>query len=199
MKTIIYLITNAKNEKMYVGLTRQSLQRRWCGHLRAARKGARTALAAAIRKYGEVDFVMEHIASCSSRHLAGLVEADLIRQYGTKAPSGYNLTDGGDGVGGLSREIIERTAERNRGRKHTEKARNAIGLASRQRVRTDETKIKMAISAKKRGVLRSTIEASIRARLGKKLPPRSSDHSRKISDGLRRAWGKRRIAHECIL
>ena len=117
---IAYVITNSVTAKQYVGVTVRGLRRRWADHLRAARNGTRTALYAAMRKYGSETFTVEHVASALSREALPQLERLLISQFGTVAPLGYNLTAGGDGVAGLPRWIVERTANLNRGRRHSE-------------------------------------------------------------------------------
>jgi len=151
-------------------------------------------LHAAIRKHGEMSFRIESIASAITRDDLSALECALIRQYATKAPLGYNLTDGGDGVVGLDPEIVARTAERNRGRKHSAEALRLIGEASRGRVATPETR--RAIGRARKGIplsLEHRAKLSA-AKAGKKLPPRSKEHSARISDGLRRAHARRKEA-----
>jgi group I intron endonuclease len=192
---VIYVITNGITGKSYVGQTRQPLQRRWRGHIQLARKGVRTVLYAAIRKYGELAFTIAPIATCLSD--PGIVEAEFIKVRGTKVPTGYNLTDGGDGVVGLPREIIERTAALNRGRKHTAEAKRLIGIAGIGRKKTAAGCA--AISAARKGKPLSVEHRQklAAAKLGKKLAPRSPEHSARISAGLVRAHARRREAATC--
>lgn len=194
MATIIYLVTNRVTGKMYIGLTCQPIQRRWRAHVQLARKGLKTALSAAILKYGAEAFSIIQVATCLSRDVAGKVEADLIRQHGTKAPRGYNLTDGGEGVAGLPREIIERTAAKNRGRKHSDESRALIALAGTGRLKSAQARL--AISASRSGKpLSSEHRAKLSAaKLGRRMPPRSDEHRSRISDGLRRAHATRKGA-----
>ena len=61
---IIYLITNKTTLKKYVGLTIETLEDRWDGHVDAAIKGEnknKLSLQSAIRKYGRDDFFLEKI------------------------------------------------------------------------------------------------------------------------------------------
>jgi group I intron endonuclease len=187
-----YLISNRVNGKQYLGLTKQRLQRRWRGHIHSANAGSKSAIHAAIRKYGKEAFDFVQIASCLTGKSASRVEIDLIEQYGTKAPKGYNLTDGGDGVVGLPREIIERTAAANRGRTHTAEARKRIGEAARGRRQSDEGRAAISAARKGKQLSLEHREKLSRAKIGKKLEPRSAEHSAKISAGLVRAHARRR-------
>jgi len=188
---VVYLVTNNVTGKQYIGFTAQSLRRRWSGHLHSARKGARTAIHSAIRKYGFAAFSITEIATCATRGEAAETEARLIVWHQTKAPNGYNLTDGGEGVRGLAPEMLERIAAMNRGRHHTDDARQRIGRAAIGRQKSE--KGRAAISAARRGKQlspehRQKLSA---AKLGKKMPPRSSDHKARISAGLVLAHARR--------
>lgn len=195
MTTIIYLVTNTISGRQYIGQTRRALPRRWQGHLQLARKGLNTALARAIRKHGADAFELTQIATCIRD--PGLVEAQLIIQYGTKAPRGYNLTDGGDGVGGLPREIIERGAALRKGRKHTPEAKRLIALAGIGRKTSDAGRAAISAARKGKPLSIEHRQKLAAAKLGKKQSPRSPEHSARISAGLTRAHARRREAMTC--
>lgn len=93
---LVYLIRNSVNGKCYVGQTITSLQRRWHKHISDARlkRGCRL-LGAAIRKYGENAFELSVVETASVINELNLLEEKFIRKYRTKAPYGYNLSDGG--------------------------------------------------------------------------------------------------------
>lgn len=95
----IYLITNLWNGKQYVGQTRRSVARRWSQHLFNARSGSRSALHRAIAKYGRAAFSISEVAAVVGHRQDLLtVERQVILQWGTVAPNGYNLSEGGEGV-----------------------------------------------------------------------------------------------------
>lgn len=93
----LYIVTNACNGKQYVGLTK-NLDRRLKQHMSA--NGSAPALHAAIKKHGADNFVFSHICDAFDFEAACDLERMLIQQHNTKAPCGYNLTDGGEGVAG---------------------------------------------------------------------------------------------------
>lgn len=98
---LIYAITNLLNGKRYIGMTEQSLRERWSQHKLAAKNGVDTALYFAIRKYGHESFSVEPIAMVMpgmDRKTLCEIERLLIAQEGTRAPNGYNMTEGGDGL-----------------------------------------------------------------------------------------------------
>ena len=125
-----YLITNKINNKGYVGITTRSLDRRWYEH-RFVANSCGQLLAKAIHKYGEEAFEIKPIASAKTLENLKEVEKDLIIQFQTKVPFGYNLTDGGDGVFGF---------------KQSEAQKKRNGDLKRGTKASEETKAKMRVS-----------------------------------------------------
>lgn len=98
---IVYAITNLINGKRYIGITEYSLKRRWSGHKKYARDGAKTAIHRAMAKYGIENFAIVELASFakgSSREMLCEMERAFIAREGTLTPNGYNMTPGGDGM-----------------------------------------------------------------------------------------------------
>jgi group I intron endonuclease len=114
-----YLITCTANAKTYVGITSRSIRRRWNEHLYDARqRNTKMAISRAIAKYGVDKFAVH--ALCSARSWSDIcaVESILILQYRTRAPNGYNVSDGGNGPFGVKKtpESVERSAAKHRGK-----------------------------------------------------------------------------------
>lgn len=118
---IVYCIENLVTGKRYIGVTTTTTLVRWNSHVYRALRGttSKTALSNAIRKYGPENFRIEEIASLKDRTLHELFELEktLIRDLKTKAPHGYNMTDGGDGTVGYRYTLEQR--EKIRGRKQS--------------------------------------------------------------------------------
>jgi group I intron endonuclease len=96
---IVYLARNKVNGKGYVGFT-FNLIRRQEGHKRDTRDGSMLAFHCAIRKHGWDSFewsVVYEDDEDSDREWMGWWERKFIKKLSTKAPNGYNMTDGGDG------------------------------------------------------------------------------------------------------
>jgi group I intron endonuclease len=125
-----YLITNKINNKGYVGITTRSLSRRWYEH-RFVSNSCGQLLAKAINKYGEEAFEIKPIASAKTLENLKEVEKDLIVQFQTKVPFGYNLTDGGDGVFGFKQSEEQRLKSANLrlGTKHTKETIEKMRLS----------------------------------------------------------------------
>ena len=90
---VIYKLTNNVDKKCYVGQTVQKLRKRLNQH-----KNSKTATGVdgAIKKYGWENFSYELLEVCPVEILDER-EIFWIAELKTKAPNGYNLTDGGHG------------------------------------------------------------------------------------------------------
>ena len=122
-----YIITNKQNGKSYVGITTRKIARRWYEHCYVGNSCGQL-LNKAINKYGIDAFEIQVVASAKTIVDLKELEKQLIVQYQTKVPNGYNLTDGGDGLTGY---------------RHTEEQKKRNGDAKRGTVLSDETKQKM--------------------------------------------------------
>jgi group I intron endonuclease len=179
---IVYLITNLVNGKRYIGQTSRSLEWRW--HIHQTRKGCR-ALRNAIDKYGANNFSMEVLFDVPTKELAGEFETEYISRYNTKAPNGYNLTDGGEGVVGLSLETRKRRAQKLLGNKcavgaiRTPEYLKAMSERYKGRVFSDETRRKMSEAAQARVVSQETKDKhrEVTKRLGLRPPIRTSEEA----------------------
>lgn len=135
----IYLITNLKNKKQYVGVTKFPITERFYQH---SKRGF--ILTEAIKKYGENKFFIELIEEVESSERAYELEQYHIKERNTKVPYGYNLTDGGDGIFGweMTEEYRKECSERVK-QLHKEKK---VGMYGKKH--SDETKKKMSEASK---------------------------------------------------
>jgi group I intron endonuclease len=174
---VIYLITNVANGKKYVGQTLQVATKRWQRHHHLAATGSKTALHNAIRKYGYDAFEFSIIETCSLESV-NECECYWIAQLDTMAPTGYNLTRGGDGFKGKhtgkTKEAIRKVMVL---RGMSEKTRAAGIKANTGAKRSDETRAKMSAAAKKRGSNRKGAVLSLETRA-------------KVSEALKKAWSE---------
>ena len=94
---IIYKITNKLTGKIYIGQTVQKLHERWVDHSRPNRGLTinRSAISAAIRKYGKENFIIEQIDSAISLEELNIKEITYIKALNSLSPNGYNLELGG--------------------------------------------------------------------------------------------------------
>ena len=93
MKKAIYKITNNVNGKIYIG---QSVDpnHRFVSHISRANKNEdNSPIHAAINKYGKENFSMEILEWTDNYNER---ERELIREYNTMSPNGYNVAPGGE-------------------------------------------------------------------------------------------------------
>jgi group I intron endonuclease len=91
----IYLLTNKKNGKQYVGQS-VDVDSRWRGHKLASKQDLpEMIIDRAIKKYGADGFTWEVIAGCRNLDDINNTENLLIKQYGCQIPNGYNVSPGG--------------------------------------------------------------------------------------------------------
>lgn len=96
---IIYLITNVLNGKQYIGLTTTSLQERWARHKDQALSKKASLVHKAIAEDSQENFTIKTIDRASSIKELKTKERYCINALNTLAPSGYNVTLGGE-IGG---------------------------------------------------------------------------------------------------
>jgi group I intron endonuclease len=147
---IVYLVTNRINGKKYVGITANTVRRRWWRHCYDAKRGSLRLLHRAIRKYGAEVFEVQELMSGLSRHDAGREEGRLIGDLGSHGTvAGYNSTMGGEGCVGYRHTpaSLAKMSAVHLGRAHTPEAKAKISASLKGRVVSQETRQKLAIAS----------------------------------------------------
>ena len=88
----IYKITNRLNRKIYVGQTRQSIEKRFLQHSKT-----NSPLGNAMQDCGLENFTIEVIEECEIQDQANERERFWITVLNCKMPDGYNRSNGGEG------------------------------------------------------------------------------------------------------
>jgi group I intron endonuclease len=174
MSAFIYLATNRVNGKRYIGKTKNTIKQRFDGHFASARKGAKTAFARAIRKYGEEHFSIEILEETTVEF-----SSDREKFFIAKLNPEYNMTSGGEGGAtstgtiwitngvfgrrhvkhdpipegfrlGMSDSHKANSDAAKVGRKHTREFKDKIIASNKRRIVSQETKDKIALSQKGR-------------------------------------------------
>lgn len=172
-KFIVYKATNLLNEKVYIGLTSFSLNKRKREHYQKNRTKSHH-FANALRRYSRDVFTWEEIAYCKTREDAIFVEIFNIALYNSmNRKFGYNSTLGGDGIAGrvpwnkgkpmlphVRAALAANKGKGFTGGKHTEETRKVMSQKIRNYVQklghgvmkgfkhTPETRLKMSIAKK---------------------------------------------------
>lgn len=97
----IYKITNKINNKVYIGQTINSLEKRFKQHLSEAKQGKNCRLHSAIRKYGIDAFVIEPIEKVENEFLNERERYYISLYDTTNTNNGYNMDAGGQSGWGL--------------------------------------------------------------------------------------------------
>lgn len=105
---IVYVVKHKSTGMKYVGITIQSLERRWEYHHEQAKAGHiknKQSLHAAIRKFGASEFTIEQIDTGNSKGSLEHKERRWIDILGTLVPNGFNISSGGTSGGSSSRPV----------------------------------------------------------------------------------------------
>ena len=86
----IYKITNLVNDKIYIGQTKQKLERRFQQHTET-----NYPIGRAMRKHGRDKFKIETLLISDDLEYINMMEQKIIEAYDCIAPNGYNLASGG--------------------------------------------------------------------------------------------------------
>jgi transposase len=140
----------------------------------------------AIRKHGQENFTIQTICCAKSWKDLCSIEALLIEQYGTRTPSGFNISDGEEGPFGVKRtaESVERSAAKHRGlpcHPNTISAAIAFHLG---RPKSATTRAKMALA--QTGTIRSiATRAKISAaKMGRSINAGERNGHAKLTDEM---------------
>lgn len=131
---IIYKITNAANNKEYVGQTTQNIEKRYKQHLVDKRN---RHISNAIRKYGKENFTIELIATAKDQKELNDLEVLYVNKYNTIHPNGYNHRAGGNQNGICSEELRKKISNSKKGKPN---------LKKRGEARSEEYRIKISKS-----------------------------------------------------
>mgnify|MGYP002622886952 CR=1 FL=1 len=122
----VYVLANKTNNKIYVGITKQTLDRRWKngdGYIGCDR------IYNAIQKYGWDNFTHDVFASNLTREEAMHMERLLISKFNLQDPDlGYNISEGGE-CPCISEEAKEKIGNALRGRTYSEEKRKLYSKA----------------------------------------------------------------------
>ena len=140
----IYLATNTKNGKKYVGKSVYCMEVRKTDHIKKALNDSKFALHLAIKKYGQDMFIWETLAESESNEELSSLEMFYIQHHGSVTPNGYNMTMGGDGVT-LTAEQRQRKSDNRKALQEKDPLRYELARTVTNRL-TDEQK---AIKAEK--------------------------------------------------
>lgn len=193
----IYILTNTVNGKQYVGMD-SNLPSRAHRHLSGNTKECRL-IHRAIQKYGKDTFSIETIPCPDISHdaLCALEQAK-IAELNTKAPHGYNLTDGGEGSVNPSLETRQKVSEALKGHEVTLETRQKISEANQNP--SPETRLKMSDAQNGRKHTLESRQKMSKSRQGEKHhyygKTFSIEHRQKISEAAKKQHARQRAERD---
>ena len=201
-KYIVYCHTNKKNQKRYIGITCNSVKRRWgngSGYVHCP------LFYRAIKKYGWDGFYHEILESELSKDAAQSAEQAYISRFQSNDPAhGYNLTSGGEVNKKISPQTRERLVKSHLGIRPTEEtlrrrskslsaswtsklARENHMRAIERFIHSSAYKEKISEASKKNW---ATPEYVKKQKAGMKVAAQKGSYHAKLSESLKKAWSK---------
>jgi len=202
----IYKITNTINNKIYIGQTIGTIEKRFHQH-KINSKTKNYPLYNAFKKYGIENFTITKICKCNNIEELNELEEFLIQEMGCLSPNGYNLASGGSNfkhnketkqkmsniAKNRSVETKKKTGKAGKGRKCSDKTRKKISDSLKGRKCSDEARKNMSDAKKK--MTDETKQKLREINKGKKL---SEEHKQKISNSMK-GKNKKGEIQECII
>lgn len=183
LENVIYKFTSPIG-KAYIGKTK-NLYKRFCNYKNVYKNALGTAIYRAIVKYGFENFEFTILAKFKTASLLDAAEIIAIWAEKTRAPNGYNLTIGGDGVSNPTDETRARMSKAQSGKIYSAETRAKISRAHVGMKHTAEAKAKVskATLGKKRSMetLEKKSKVARRIHIGIDLPTYNTLYKR---DGL---------------
>lgn len=172
------MVKNIVNNRLYVGRTHNTLEKRMAAHNRNRnrnRDSRKHLFHNAIRKHGKENFKWYTLKTCKSWEEAGVMETFMIMvHHSHMSEGGYNMTWGNEGTCGY---------------KWTEEQRKFVGELRKGRItwnkgltkETDDRLKKMSEKYKGHNVTEETKRKISKSKKGKSTGPRPEEVKKKIS------------------
>jgi len=123
---IIYKATNKITNKIYVGQTTHTLDKRIKNHIKESKIYSNRPFMLSINKYGVDNFIFETIDSANNLDELNDKEIYWIDFYNSVSPNGYNITGGGQGKKMIkTKELGKRISEGLKKSKKWQETRNS--------------------------------------------------------------------------
>lgn len=203
MNYTVYLRTNLVNGKQYVGQTKNFKQREYNWYNTNWSYAGRL-IDNARNKYGVENWNTKILKECETLDDANYYETYYIKEFNTKYPNGYNLTNGGEGTPAciITDETRKKLSEAMKGennpfygKHHSEETIKKL----KDRIITDEWKRKISEKAKgrKSPMLGKHLSEETRKKISE---ARKGKHYPKLSDSLKGkpSWNKGKHLNEEI-
>ncbi len=195
MYCIIYKITNLLDQKCYVGQTWQSMKDRFIQH---ACKNDSKKLFNAMKKYGINNFIIECLTIVSTQSIADYYEIYFISKYNSNSRGvGYNISNGGKGVGKHSYETKSKISATLRGKKKepfSENHKQNMSKVKMGHVVSEDTKMQISKSNTGRKLSEEQAKNIGTGHIGLKYKVKDPEtRNRNISEAKKKKNAERRL------
>ena len=205
----IYLVTCLVNEKIYVGQTELTPEQRLTNHFYSRKKN--DYFHAAIRKHGKESFIVQELSRWETQEETDASETLWIALLdGCDREVGYNTTHGGRygskpneptrakiGLASSQRtHSLETKAEMSRNRKGENNS--FYGKQHKpESIEVMKDKLRISLGGENNPWFGKTLTQEHRsniskAKKGKKMPPRSAETRRRLSEAAKARWARHR-------
>jgi group I intron endonuclease len=185
----IYTIKNLVNGKMYVGQTIQSnAKMRWYSHCDMARKGKKSYLYDSMRKNGLENFSWEIVDQGNSIEQLNELETIWANKLLAQGITLYNNRE----TGGNKKHSAESIEKMHRAKKeeHARRREANGGVEKHSKHKPHATGWKHSEESRLKRKRWSAITNKAKAK------PLTEEHRRKVSEGNKQAWAKRKATQE---
>lgn len=177
----IYEVINLINGKTYIG-------QHITNDLEDGYLGSGKALKAAIKKYGRKNFKKEIIVFANGAASLNFIEKCLVPLWWAELPTNYNMMEGGNNGARMTQEARNKISKSRTGKKFGPMP-EAQRLAMSERMKGKQPDHLAKLIKENHPMLgkchnQATKAKMAASRIGKKMPPRSKDHCRKISERM---------------
>ena len=180
-KYVIYAVTNLVNGKTYIG-------QHITDDLEDGYLGSGKALKAAIKKYGRENFKKEILVFANGPTSLNFIERCMVPLWWAELPTNYNLVEGGGNGARMTAEARKKISIGRKGKKFGPMPEaQRLSMSERMKGKQPDHLAKLIkenhpmLGKRHSQATRAKMAAS---RIGKKMPPRSKDHCRKISERM---------------
>lgn len=179
----IYKITNIINNKIYIGKTEKTINKRMRDHINCSkRKRTYTSyLYNAMNEYGVENFKIEVIEECFDKENLNKREKFWIKALNSRDPNiGYNIQEGGEGGSLRSKEYKSSqkqldALDKGRHLPASEKLKKKLSEYRKSVIVSDETREKLRKTSSGKKASEETKEKMRQSHLGLKMPERSDE------------------------
>jgi group I intron endonuclease len=181
-KYYIYEVTNLVNGKTYIG-------QHITDNLEDGYLGSGKALKSAIKKYGRDNFKKEVLVFANGPTSLNFLERCMVPLWWAELPTNYNLVEGGGNGARMTAEARKKISIGRKGKKFGPMPEaQRLAMSARMKGKQPPQFAKLVKENHPRLGKAHTPESRAKMsanHLGKKMPPRSEEHCRKISEYMK--------------